>query len=326
MRTTVTSATVSLLILLAASCGKDNPLDRPDSASGTITAEFAAELASDSSSGGLIAGAGFSTVDGDQAATMASDTDSFNDSLLFANTMGLSSRALKSNSAKPTTDDDEFPCEPTISEGSQTDGDDDGIPARMKASFSCSQSNDLFPYSISGTIDATDADDANKFGGYAVSATDFTMSLTLGEASLNFTLNGKATNTRGTSSFTGVYEQFVSITSSQSNVSGDIGLWLDTVVTPTSMSAVRDAGSIDSMTGFLKARAKSDAQSIDLVLAISSSGLKYNIASCPEASTDHPFTEGSISLKDESNNELKATYTNCEEAWTYNGEAVSETR
>jgi hypothetical protein len=196
----------------------------------------------------------------------------------------------------------------------------------MKATFACNSSNESLPFSLSGTVDATDSDDADAFGGYSVSVNDFKMLLDFGGAKLTFTMNGLASNTKGASSFTGKYEQAFSIVASgtgDNDGSAEIGMWVDTVVTPTSMSAVRAAGSIDSMTGFLKAKGKVESETFDVVLALSSSGLKYNNTTCPDESAANPFTEGSMSLKDGSGNELKATYTNCVEAWTFNGAAVS---
>jgi hypothetical protein len=302
--------TSTLLFIFTGACGADNPLERPSEASGTLTsasaAVFAGEFASEFDD--YIETA----VDGGEAKDASSDAlDGETQNAYLAQATQNNSNLVVPNSVTG--------CEPTIS-GDSTDADLDLIPVDQTQRVDCSTSLLGVSIELKGTVKAQDKDDSNDEGGFIVSIDDFLMSFTGNGSTVSSLINMYAEGTKNDTTHVGVFDMVSKTT--QGSETMEIGMFLDTTITPTNMSDPKQAGTIDNFSGFFKVGGTVDNTAFDVVIAISSENLSYNKTDCPS----NRIKSGTIILTDGSSNKLEAIYTNCTASYEFNDTAITPTR
>jgi hypothetical protein len=207
-------------------CGDDSPLERPTSASGTLSQEMASSFGTEfASSMGDYAE---SSLDGGEAieATSGALSGNLETSRILKNQLKHTS-LVSQNFIKPAV---ESTCTPTTS-GDATDADSDSIPVSLTQSADCSISEGGFSVTIKGSLSAADKDDTDSHGGFSFEMNDFNISFDLGTQSVTSVISMNAESTKADGKHTSNFD-FVSSTTQGSN-QVDLGFYLDTVVTPT---------------------------------------------------------------------------------------------
>lgn len=321
----ISSALLSILSLgLMAglsSCGSSGVavLTRPTAPSGTLTSAVAGSFAS--AQGTQVAELGAGSVTGEGGSDFTSG---------FGGTMNknLLSRLISSSledsgyetpyEYNPLTES----CAATKS-GTQTDGDGDGIPVDTTYTFSCNTSSNGFTVSGSGSAHLVDKDDTKKAGGFTVTASNISVSVTGSYGGTSYNLssltNANIDVTKGSDGvFTGKYDVEVAVTNaSDANSSITLGYYVDTKVTPGASfdaTAGKGAGTLNSISGFVKVT----TAAVNYVLSIAGTNLTFDTSgSCKT------FTGGTLTFTDGSSNSVTIAYdSNCTATSKFNGTAI----
>jgi hypothetical protein len=297
-----------LSFLLGACGGKGERFSEPTAASGTVTQDQVSGLVSGAESQFKDFGQGM--VDG---TALSSQTDSSSMSTLSLGSAQKELGRRKISRFRPLVDSG---CEGTLAAGSKTDSDGDGIWAEGTASYSCTVGS-LISMQLSGSIVMHDNDDSDIYGGFTadVQGLKFTIAGDNG-SSLAMTLESTMSSTKNTDgSYTGkvVYETTVS----SQGQSALAGVYLDSTITPTDSSHPVDAGTVNSLSGFVRAQ----TSGANVVLALTGTNLVYD-QSC-SGSNEHNYESGTLSLKDSSNNTIDVSYSACTPTVKYNGITIS---
>ncbi len=291
-------------IILLQACGGGG---RPTEASGTITSTAASSFVSGQQ-------------DTLQKSANSFDADAVKNSFVSTSTrrnqMEYLSAALGRTLSGPERD--LGGCTPTAS-GDQTDGDSDSLPVSASYSFAgCTPTLG----SLSGSFGLADADDtkALPLAGFRLTIDNFGFSLSAGRESVNLTVNGFFNVGVSTTAITNGIEMVYDL--SAGSASTNLGIYIDTTLTPTSMGSPAAGGSI-AYSGFFKMAAGEN----DFVLAFSSTDLTYEYpCNGGPADEDKVIKNGTLTIKDGSNNTITGTFTNCTPVWKYNDETLTITR
>lgn len=313
--------------VLSACGGTSNPLERPTAASGTMTSAIASGLAGQSftskfgkSAVGIVDGSAYGA---STSVSMMSVESSQQQALsdLFATTQAIHASVVGTNGSSPSlhTMTDSMGCDPTKTPATPVDADSDGIYATATLSYSCSVDFLGTPASVSGTITMTDKDDTTKFGGFSVGLSNLAVDI---PSLMKTTINATITGTKGTSTYTGVFDMAADITAAQSSGNGTVGIYTDITVTPTDMTAPSDAGAVSTFSGFVKYKGSGNGQSIDLVLSYVGANLTYvkSGGSCAA----NGFNAGTLTMTDGAAHHLVATFgSDCTATYTFDGASVT---
>lgn len=215
-------------------------------------------------------------------------------------------------------------CKPTITDGSETDADSDGIPDSLSQNYNCAITEEGGAYTLKGDVTITDKNPASKAGGYKYEMKNLNleMSFDLGgtQFSSKTTMNGTVDVSVDGNKFTAV--QDTSSTSEASAVLGQGGSTTSGINKTTIVYTADedgnddpfDKGTINSVTGTIKTTSTNPA--FDITVGVKAEDL---VKGTCEAS----FTSGSISFIDGLGNDTKATFKDCAATWSRNGTAIT---
>jgi len=324
---------LSSLVLINCGGGTD-PLERPTKAKGSLSSAGASGLASSDYASNFGAAASGST-DGGAVGSVTSGISGLGSYFSMTNkntrTQSAFLKAFKLNSAAKVLEEEDTDygaapdlCDPTLSPADLTDADDDEIPLTATITYDCTMTGEL-PFTVKGSMTMTDKDDADAVGGFTAGISGLTMGFTADEASMSFGIDAALDGTKSADKYTAKYDLGFNMSVNAGGQSGSafVGYYSDLVITPDNMEDPDTTGAL-TLTGFIKVKGSASmgsSESVDVVLGITTSGLKY-AATCESSGG---FSEGSMTLSDGSSNTLVAEFENCHATYKYNGTAVSAT-
>lgn len=199
-------------------------------------------------------------------------------------------------------------CDPTAG-GTPVDADGDTIPANTTYSFSgCSGTFGNY----SGAFTLIDEDDtkALPLKGFRLNIDNFGFSFS-GSDSVSIQTNGFYNVAIALPTVTSATELTYAVTAGSQ--SANLGIYFDTSITATDV-LTPDAGGTLTFGGFFKVSGGDQ----DYTLAISSSALTYAKPCASFSDEAHFIKDGTITVKDGSNNTITGTFTDCAAVWKYN--------
>lgn len=216
-------------------------------------------------------------------------------------------------------------CQPTITAGSTTDADSDGIPDALTQTYNCDFSQEGSETTITGTVDVKDKDAASKAGGYKYTVTDFKFAIEFTAEGMSFsssgTMNGTMEVTVDGNTFT--VEQDSTSTTNSSGILGQAAVkTTNATKTKTVYEADEDGnedpfdkGTIKSIAGTIHSKSEG-TPAFEVTVGVKGADLV-------KGSCESGFESGSVSFIDGNGNETKATFgSDCTVTWTRNGAGI----